>query len=107
MQNQPQVFGAATNEAPVKQNREAAAGFINFSFPSEANSGYSKIGPGLAMLLSKNIESAIHSEYTAAVAAGKVEEFNVWLKDNLVVSYQSAQRTGGAKVATTLTPKSW
>lgn len=106
MQNQPQVFGAATNEAPVKQ-RESAAGFINFSFPSEASSGFTKVGPGLAMLLSKNVESAIHSEYTAAVAAGKVDDFNIWLKDNLVVSYQSAKKTGGAKVATTLTPKSW
>lgn len=106
MQNQPQVVFPATSEAPVK-TRESAAGFINFSFPSEANSGFTKVGPGLAMLASKNVESAIHSEYMAAVKAGKVSEFNAWLKDNLVVSYQSAERTGGAKIASTLTPKSW
>ena len=103
MQNQETVFPAT---APVKQ-REAAAGFINFSFPSEANSGYSKIGPGLAMLQSKNIEKAIHDEYMSAVAAGKVDDFNTWLKANLVVSYQSATKTGGSKIASSLTPKSW
>ena len=106
MQNQPQVVFPATSETPVKL-RESAIGFINFSFPSEAASGFTKVGPGLAMLVSKNVESAIHSEYTAAVKAGKVSEFNEWLKANLVVSYQSAERTGGAKIASTLTPKAW
>ena len=104
MQNQEQVFPAQT---PATKQRENAAGFINLSFPSEANSGFTKVGPGVAMLLSKNVESAIHSEYMAAVKAGKVAEFNTWLKDNLVVSYQSAEKTGGARIATSLTPKSW
>jgi hypothetical protein len=104
MANQHKVFGqndVADGPGSYGKQREPAVGFINFSFPSQAGSGETRLGQnGLGMRPSKNTESYLHDMFLKSQKAGKIPEFNAWLAQNIICSYQDATPTGGADVDT-------
>lgn len=89
--NMPNLTGVPAN------NKSDATGFVNLSFPSATESGKTKLGKGVAMSPDKAVEKYIGDMYEQFIAAGQTaDQFNAWLKDNLIVEYRPWNKNGAS-----------
>ena len=85
-----------------KGNFTPADSFINLAWPSSSKSGKTALGHkgnGVPLTVDKAVEKSIVDSYEAFMAAGRtIEEFNIWLNENLIAEYRPNVKGGGASV---------
>jgi hypothetical protein len=82
-------------------NFKKADAFINFSIATNTESGRVKLGNGVRLFADRNAEKELIGLYKRAQQKSKEQEFNEWLKEQLIVDFRLATSDGGAPLTAT------
>jgi hypothetical protein len=84
------------NDNVREGNFKKADAFINVSIAANTESGRIKLGNGVRLFADRNAEKELIGLYKRAQQKGKEQEFNDWLKEQLIVDFRLATSDGGA-----------
>ena len=69
---------------------------INVSIAANTGSGRIQLGNGVRLFADRNAEKELIELYKRAQEKSKEQEFNDWLKEQLIVDFRLANSDGGA-----------